>query len=45
MNYALKSSDYAFKSADADTGIKPFHKRGVKHYREYDFSGYDTLPF
>lgn len=45
MNYALKSSDYAFKSADVDTGIKPFHKRGVKHYHEYDNSGYDTLPF
>lgn len=45
MNYALKTSDYAFKSADADTGIKPFHKRGVEHYREYENFGYDTLPF
>lgn len=45
MNYALKSSDYAFKSADVDTSIKPFHKRGVEHYHEYDNSGYDTLPF
>lgn len=31
MNYALKASDYAFKSADEDKRIKPFHKRGVKH--------------
>lgn len=31
MNYALKASDYAFKSADEDNRIKPFHKRGVNH--------------
>lgn len=45
MNYALKSSDYAFKSADTETGIKPFHKRGVEHFHECDYSKYDTLPF
>lgn len=34
LNYALKSSDYAFKSADESTDIKPFHKRGVVHISE-----------
>lgn len=31
LNYALKSSDYAFKFAESDARCKPFHKRGVKH--------------
>ena len=29
LNYALKASNYAYKSADS--GIKPFHKAGVTH--------------
>lgn len=45
MNYACKSSDYAFKSADEDNGIKPFHKRGVKHWHEIRDLTYEQLPF
>lgn len=45
MNYALKSSDYAFKSADEENGIKPFHKRGVEHWHEVRDLAYERLPF
>lgn len=41
--YALKASDYAFKSADESTGIKPFHKRGVLHLQEIE--DFEQLPF
>lgn len=30
LNYAFKSAAYSFKSADSE--VKPFHKRGVKHF-------------
>lgn len=45
LNYALKSSDYAFKSADEKIGIKPFHKRGVTHWLDITDLDSDALPF
>lgn len=31
--YAFKASTYAFKSADRDDAVRPWHKRGVDHTR------------
>lgn len=35
LEYAFKSALYSFKSADTDTKIKPFHKRGVDYSQPY----------
>lgn len=43
-NYALKSSDYAFKSLDEDNGVKPFHKRGVHHIEWHSSLPDERLP-
>lgn len=41
LNYAFKSAAYSFKSADSN--IKPFHKRGIKHFDLLDSDS--SLPF
>lgn len=41
LNYALKASNYAYKSADSN--IKPFHKSGVAHLELCD--SLEELPY
>lgn len=41
LNYAFKSASYSFKSADSN--IKPFHKRGIKHFDLLESD--NDLPF
>lgn len=41
LNYAFKSASYSFKSADSK--IKPFHKRGIKHFDLLESD--NSLPF
>ena len=47
--YAFKASTYAFKSADMDDAVRPWHKRGVEHTREMTAEEwekeYGELPF
>lgn len=47
--YAFKASTYAFKSADNDDAVKPWHKRGVDHTREMTLEEWEekcgALPF
>lgn len=45
VSYAFKASVYAFKSAKTDVGIRPFHKRGVKHMQWIEIDSDDELPF
>lgn len=35
LDYAFKSAIYSFKSADTNSQIKPFHKRGVDYTKPY----------
>lgn len=45
LEYAMKASTYAFKTADEDDKVKPFHKRGVKRSEWMDVTDDMALPF
>lgn len=43
LRYALKACRYSCKAEDLDDAVKPFHKRGVEHWRK--LSSDEELPF
>lgn len=44
VRYVLKTTAYTAKYAK-ETGIRPFHARGVKHFSDDDLSFLDELPY